>query len=109
MVVRPLLAEITKLIMETFLKQAEDLVRNHEANKDLQVYHETVSFPESLARIPHLEHYLDVLSEVSSHYTVDARRGVLVIGILDSKIRFHLNTGAPVTEKDAEEFIKLVN
>lgn len=67
--------------------------------------------PEILGKPSHLEHYLRVLGEVSG---LDYANQGTYFGVYDIKddtelLCFNLTTGKPATEKDAEEFIRLVD
>lgn len=138
----------------SYLEQAEHLVRNHPANKELMrlengceikldttgkittfvcsqdteqssrfwIKSKEYDSPTELSRWgtgfhilgkpAHLEHYLRVLEGLTVKLTLTDTSLWLDRTTLEHgeevKIKFNLTTGKPATEKDAEEFIKLI-
>jgi hypothetical protein len=105
----------------TFLQQAEALVRNHPANKELYKpeysicsAHQELDANCDLCQTGwercHLEHYLRVLDAKAGWNELDMHYDWLKVHCDNSVIiKFNLTTGAPATEKDAESFVKLVS
>ena len=150
----------------TFLQQADHLVRNHPANKELMEKPDHLSLPvrwdgysyywgEDMTMVadidtvyegegfrlrgwghlqdetkyqenakyieeainshkqPHLEHYLRVFGNKLITFIARQDVGLAELSVnyeeTETIVRFNLTTGTPATEKDAEEFIKLVS
>lgn len=108
----------------TLLQQADHLVRNHPANKELYKpewsicsAHQELDADCKLCQTGwercHLEHYLRVLEDCCEQLSYVQLNGTRYLSFMANKhpmntILFNLTTGKPATEKDAEEFIKLV-
>lgn len=107
----------------TPLQRAEKLVRNHPANKELKskTKHlwfeqhdegehcsDCVDFESQLYKLDHLEHYLKLLETKMEHYYVDSAGSCENKWSGEKVCQFNLTTGRPASEKDAEEFIRLI-
>lgn len=108
------------------MEMVEKLVRNHPANKELK-YMKRKKQTEYASDSPdseysfykkvtmyheaHLEHYLRVCGGRCGDVLKDIETDEPVLDIIVGSatyIQFNLTTGKPATEKDAEEFIRLV-
>ena len=68
-----------------------------------------IKIKQVLGKPAHLEHYLRVLGNpTNNQYTVNKKGNLHFYCTPSVHIDFNLTTGKPATEKDAEEFIKLI-